>query len=105
MRRIHQHPTSPSIHIVFFHGAAHEFHAFASLVASGRFTAERDVVAELCDGVAGKKRGRESADDIMLYESPGMGILDVGIGNWVYGRARKLGLGVEMPFGVEEHET
>lgn len=76
---------------------------FASLVASGRFSAERDLVAELCDVVAGKKRGRESRDDIVLYESPGMGILDVGIGNWVYKRAKAKGLGTELPFGMEEH--
>lgn len=75
---------------------------FASLVASGKFKPERDLVAELCDVVAGKKVGRQSPQDIMLYESPGMGILDAGIGHWVFERARKKELGTELPFGEEE---
>jgi ornithine cyclodeaminase len=74
---------------------------FNTLLASGKFKPE-DVVAELGDVVAGKKSGRLSADDIILYESPGMGILDAGIGHWVYNRARKKGLGTELPFGEEE---
>jgi alanine dehydrogenase len=74
---------------------------FNTLVASGRFTRE-NVVAEFCDVVSGKKKGREGKDEIILYESPGMGILDAGIGRWVYDRARQRGLGTELPFGEEE---
>jgi alanine dehydrogenase len=74
---------------------------FNTLLASGKFKLD-DVVAEFGDVVAGKKSGRLSADDIILYESPGMGILDAGIGHWVYNRARKKGLGTELPFGEEE---
>lgn len=74
---------------------------FNTLLASGKFKPE-DVVAELGDVVAGKKPGRMSTDDIILYESPGMGILDAGIGHWVYNRARERGLGTELPFGEEE---
>lgn len=71
---------------------------FPSLMASGRFGRE-DVAAEFCDVVAGKKPGRRSDHEIILYESPGMGILDVGIANWIYGLAREKGLGTELPFG------
>lgn len=71
---------------------------FSTVLADGRFCAE-DVCAELCDVVAGKKPGRASAEDIILYESPGMGILDAAIGHWVYGRAKQKGLGTELPFG------
>ena len=60
------------------------------------------MVAEFGDVVAGKKRGRESQDDIILYESPGMGILDAGIGHWVYHRALEKKLGTQLPFGEEE---
>ena len=42
---------------------------------------------------------------MIMYESPGMGILDAGIGQWVLDRARKLGLGTELPFGEEEGES
>ncbi|MGZ5093394.1 MAG: hypothetical protein ACXWIP_19555, partial [Burkholderiales bacterium] len=74
---------------------------FNTLLSSGKFK-PADVVAEFADVVAGKKPGRLSKDDIILYESPGMGILDAGIGHWVYNRARQRGLGTELPFGEEE---
>jgi alanine dehydrogenase len=74
---------------------------FASLVADGRFDAS-DVAADLCDVVAGKKPGRASDDEIILYECAGLGLLDVGIGHWVYERALRRGLGTEMPFGEEQ---
>ena len=73
---------------------------FSTVLADGRFSAD-DVCAEFCDVVAGKKPGRASADDTILYESPGMGILDAAIGHWVHGRARQKGLGTELPFGEE----
>ena len=74
---------------------------FPTLLASGKFKPE-DVAAEFCDVVSGKKAGRRAADEIILYESPGMGILDSGIGHWIYGRAVKKNLGLEMPFGEED---
>ena len=77
---------------------------FDSLVASGSFGAN-DVVADLCDVVAGKKPGRAADDEIILYECAGLGLLDAGIGHWIYQRARSLGLGTEMPFGEEQAST
>ena len=74
---------------------------FDSLVSSGKF-GPGNVAAEFCDVVAGKKPGRQSADEILFYESPGMGILDAGIGHWVYQRARQKNLGTDLPFGEEE---
>ncbi|MFQ5802608.1 MAG: ornithine cyclodeaminase family protein [Candidatus Methylomirabilales bacterium] len=71
---------------------------FASLVASGKFTKE-DVAAEFYEVVAGKKPGRLSEDEITLFESPGMGILDVGVASWVYRLAKEKGIGMELPFG------
>jgi ornithine cyclodeaminase/alanine dehydrogenase-like protein (mu-crystallin family) len=73
---------------------------FDSLVADGRFGRD-DVIADLCDVVAGKKPGRGADEDIILYESAGLALLDVGIGHWVYQRARGRGLGTELPFGEE----
>ena len=73
---------------------------FDGLVASGQFGAS-DVAADLCDVVAGKKPGRTADDEIILYECAGLGLLDVGIGQWIYERARSRGLGTEMPFGEE----
>jgi ornithine cyclodeaminase/alanine dehydrogenase-like protein (mu-crystallin family) len=73
---------------------------FPALLASGKFTRD-DVAAEFCDVVSGKKAGRRSDDEIILYESPGMGILDVGVASWIYRLAREQGLGTELPFGEE----
>ncbi|MDP6559848.1 MAG: ornithine cyclodeaminase family protein [Candidatus Binatia bacterium] len=75
---------------------------FASLVASGKFT-KKDVATEFYEVVVGKKPGRLRDDEIILYESPGMGILDVGVAHWVYGLARKKGIGTEIPFGEKSH--
>jgi len=74
---------------------------FPSLLASGRFSKD-DVAAEFCDVVSGKKPGRRSDDEVILYESPGMGILDVGVASWIYRLARERGLGTELPFGEEQ---
>lgn len=74
---------------------------FNTLLPSGKFKPE-DVVAEFCDVVAGKKQGRLGDEDITFYESPGMGILDAGIGHWVYQRAVAQGLGTSLPFGEED---
>jgi alanine dehydrogenase len=71
---------------------------FNTLVASGKF-GPGDVVADICDVVTGKKPGRNTDDEIILYESAGLALLDVGIGQWVYQRAKSRGLGTEMPFG------
>ena len=73
---------------------------FPSLLASGKFSRD-DVAAEFCDVVSGKKPGRRSDEEIILYESPGMGILDVGAASWIYRLAREKGLGTELPFGEE----
>jgi alanine dehydrogenase len=73
---------------------------FDRLVADGRF-GPNDVAADLCDVVAGKKPGRTGDDEIILYECAGLALLDVGIGHWIYQRARSRGLGTEMPFGKE----
>jgi ornithine cyclodeaminase len=71
---------------------------FNTLVANGQFGPD-DVVADICDVVTGKKPGRTSDDEIILYESAGLALLDVGIGHWVYQRAKSRRLGTEMPFG------
>jgi alanine dehydrogenase len=77
---------------------------FDSLVAAGQFGPD-DVVADLCDVVAGKKPGRSNDEEIILYECAGLALLDVGIGHWIYRRALSQGLGTEMPFGEEHQET
>ena len=97
----------PDVQIIFLSGSDQVLgdtpprKPFDSLLASKKFKPE-DVAAEFCDVVAGKKPGRQSEEEIILYESPGMGILDAGIGHWVYTRAIQKGLGTNLPFGEEE---
>jgi ornithine cyclodeaminase/alanine dehydrogenase-like protein (mu-crystallin family) len=76
---------------------------FSSLVDSGRF-GRADIAADLSDVVAGKSVGRTGDADSILYACPGMGILDAGIGRWVFDRAVAMGIGTEMPFGEEVGE-
>jgi ornithine cyclodeaminase/alanine dehydrogenase-like protein (mu-crystallin family) len=52
---------------------------------------------ELADVVAGKHRGRASADDIVIFKSVGLGIEDVALGAKVVERARERGLGSQLP--------
>jgi ornithine cyclodeaminase/alanine dehydrogenase-like protein (mu-crystallin family) len=46
-----------------------------------------DVHAELGDVIAGRKRGRESADEIIVFDSTGTGLQDVAAAIAVYGNA------------------
>jgi ornithine cyclodeaminase/alanine dehydrogenase-like protein (mu-crystallin family) len=52
-------------------------------IAAGVMTADR-VHAELADIVAGRRRGRESADEITIFDSTGTGIEDVAAAMAVY---------------------
>jgi len=65
-------------------------------VASGRMR-QGDVYAEFSEIVAGKKRGRESDDEIIVFDSTGMALQDVAAAAIVYERAIAAGRGT--PFG------
>jgi alanine dehydrogenase len=62
---------------------------------SGAYSREQ-IHAELGDVVIGKKRGRESDEQITLFKSVGVAIEDVAVAAWVYAEARKQGLGIEI---------
>jgi alanine dehydrogenase len=53
-----------------------------------------DVHAELGEIVAGKKPGRESNDEIIIFDSTGMALQDAAAAAVVYEKARKQGAGV-----------
>jgi alanine dehydrogenase len=55
-----------------------------------------DVYAELGEIVAGKKPGRESNDEIIIFDSTGMALQDVAAAAIVYERAQKQGAGVRL---------
>jgi ornithine cyclodeaminase/alanine dehydrogenase-like protein (mu-crystallin family) len=54
-------------------------------------------VRELADVVCGHVRGRNSAQDITLFESQGIAISDIAAANFVYRKAVEQGLGTQLP--------
>src|SRR5215813_2186938 len=62
-------------------------------IKAGGMTAE-DVHAELGQLVSGSKRGRQSADEITIFDSTGTGIQDVAAAARAYELARERGLGL-----------
>lgn len=66
-----------------------------SAIESRSFAKDR-IHAELGDVVIGKKKGRESRDQITLFKSVGVAIEDVAVAAWVYREAKKKGLGTNL---------
>jgi ornithine cyclodeaminase/alanine dehydrogenase-like protein (mu-crystallin family) len=52
---------------------------------------------ELAAVVSGQTPGRQSADEITLFESQGIALEDVAVGALVYRRAVEQGIGVDLP--------
>jgi ornithine cyclodeaminase/alanine dehydrogenase-like protein (mu-crystallin family) len=59
-----------------------------------------NVYAELGQVVAGKKRGRESPDEIIVFDSTGMALQDVAAAAVVYEKAQRQGCGVRLSFAA-----
>jgi alanine dehydrogenase len=55
-------------------------------------------VCEMCDIVAGRVPGRTSPEEIIIFKESGGGFGDIAFANWIYGEARKKGLGQEWNF-------
>ena len=64
-------------------------------VASGLVRSE-GVYAELGEIVAGKKPGRRSAEEVIVFDSTGMALQDVGAAAVVLERARATGRGIDV---------
>ena len=59
---------------------------------------ERQLV-ELGDVIIGRHPGRNTPDEITLFESQGMAIQDIAVAVRIEAMAREQGLGVELPYG------
>ena len=70
-----------------------ELHAAAK---GGKF--RWDAVVELKDVVSGAVPGRQSRDDITLFDSIGVGAEDVALATLALEKARERSAGIEMPF-------
>jgi ornithine cyclodeaminase/alanine dehydrogenase-like protein (mu-crystallin family) len=68
-------------------------------IANGLMT-KANVHAELGDIVAGRKPGRRSADEIIVFDSTGTALQDVAVGALVYERALAAGAGIQVLFGA-----
>jgi alanine dehydrogenase len=66
-------------------------------VVEGTMTRDR-VHAELGDVVSGKRPGRESDDEIIVFDSTGMALQDVAAAALVYDRALASGRGRALEF-------
>jgi alanine dehydrogenase len=71
--------------------------ALRAHVDSGRLSRE-NLHAELGEIVAGAKRGRERAQDTILFWHRGLSITDVALGEALLVKARERGLGMELPY-------
>lgn len=68
-------------------------------LAAGMVT-RTDVYAELGELVAGKKPGRESDQEITIFDSTGMALQDVAAAVFVYEKALRQGSGVRLDFAA-----
>ena len=59
-----------------------------------------DVYAELGEVVAGKKPGRESDEEIIIFDSTGIALQDVAAAAFVYKKAERQGSGVRFSFAA-----
>lgn len=71
------------------------YHSLVELVESGKLR-EADFSTELSDIVAGKIPGRTRPDEIFIGLNPAFGILDAATAEFVYRRAKAMGVGTEL---------
>ena len=68
---------------------------FKDLRHEGKIKPE-DII-DLTDVIEGRRPGRESNDDIIVYSVGGMPVEDIAWGGMVYRNAVKLGIGIKLP--------
>lgn len=59
-----------------------------------------NVHAELGEVVAGKKSGRESREEVTIFDSTGMALQDVAAAGFLYEKAQREGSGVRLDFAA-----
>ncbi len=68
-------------------------------VRDGLFRPE-DIYAELGEIAAGKKPGRAADDEVTVFKSVGLAVMDVVVGRAIYDRAVAMGIGQEVDLGL-----
>lgn len=69
--------------------------SLAQMYLNGRLTRDR-IYADIGEIVAGRKLGRESADENIFFSPIGMGSEDIALAQRIYGVAKDKGLGVNL---------
>ena len=64
-----------------------------------KLMSQNDAHAELGEIILGKKKGRKSDNDIIIFDSTGMGLQDVAAASIVYEKAISEGIGIKVTFG------
>ena len=59
---------------------------------------KEDIHAEIGEIILGKKPGRESDEEITIYDTVGMGVMDLGMALAVYKKAKEQGMGQYFEF-------
>ncbi len=70
--------------------------ALHPMIVDGRLS-EKNLHAEIGQIVAGLKPGREAGDGTIVFWHRGFAVSDVVLGNWIYERAEKEGVGTMFP--------
>src|ERR1700677_355031 len=73
------------------------FGALRQHVESGRLS-EQTLYAELCEIIAGRKPGRERADETILFWHRGLSLSDIALGAAMLRKAAGLGIGQQLRF-------
>ncbi len=76
-------------------GVMHEAGDFLVPIGKGEWSAEH-IFAEIGDIITGEKPGRESAEEITLFKSVGIALLDTVVAHAVFMKAKALGIGNEI---------
>jgi ornithine cyclodeaminase len=56
-----------------------------------------DQIHELSSIVVGRVSGRDSDEQITLFESQGIAVSDVAVASHIYAKAKEAGLGLDLP--------
>ena len=59
---------------------------------------KEDIHAEIGEIILGRKPGRENDEEITIYDTVGMGVMDMGMGLAIYKKARAQGMGQTFKF-------
>ncbi len=71
--------------------------AMRAHVDSGRLS-EENLYGELCEVVAGKKPGRESEEETILFWHRGLSLSDIALGHAMLEKAKRMGLGQTLRY-------